>query len=480
MIRRLHLTFPVQTFGWVQLWVTITALTLAPLFFGSVDLFWVASWTILLSISALCGLAAPMSTEQSRILLVFLFLCGIYALVAIIQITPNLIDQLNDPAWRRTNELLELNTSPRISSRAQIPSIAVGHFLLFATSFLSGFSVGTSRRSSEKLIWFAQYSILLYVIYGLVAFVFAPDTLLWTNKVSYRGYLTATFVNHNTAATFVGAGTLLWFCLAFSSMQSLRVSSVRMLLLSRTNEALAIKIVLRSAAALTCLFGLLLTGSRGGLACSAMGLLVAMILMAANKWKLTRWRILALAITAFALTSIWVSGIGRIASQGLIDDNRLSVYSSSLRAIRERPLLGVGAGTFPDLFPAFRSSDVWTWGVWDYAHSTLLEIAFEMGIPVAAMIAAGALASVFILMRAAATRSERADRRVLAAIAGIATLSYLHSMIDFSLQIPGYFVVFGILLGCGLAKASAARTESRRTADRTAVKLISDRERVLS
>jgi O-antigen ligase len=480
MIRWIHLTFPIQAFRSIQFWSTITALTLAPLFFGSVDLFWVASWTILLSISTLCGPAEPMSTKQSRLLFGFLFLCGIYALVAIIQIAPNVIDQLNDPAWRRANELLELNTSPRISSRAEIPSIAVGHFLLFATSFLSGFSIGTSRRNSEKLIQFAQYSILLYVIYGLVAFVFAPDTLLWTKKVSYRGYLTATFVNHNTAATFVGAGALLWFCWAFSSVQSLRLSTVRMLLLSRTNEALAMKIILRSVAALTCLFGLLLTGSRGGLACTAMGLLVAMILMAANKWRLTRWRILALAVTAFTLTSIWVSGIGRIASQGLIDDSRLSVYSSSIRAIWERPLLGAGAGTFPDMFPAFRSSDVWTWGVWDYAHSTLLEIAFEMGIPVAAMIAAGTLASVFILMRAAATTSERADRRVLAAIAGIATLSYLHSMIDFSLQIPGYFVVFGILLGCGLAKASAARTESLRAADRTAVKLISDRERVLS
>jgi hypothetical protein len=51
-------------------------------------------------------------------------------------------------------------------------------------------------------------------------------------------------------------------------------------------------------------------------------------------------------------------------------------------------------------------------------------------------------------------------------------------MIDFSLQIPGYFVVFGILLGCGLARASVVGTESRR--ERTAVKLISDQEKVLS
>jgi O-antigen ligase len=480
MKRRLHLMLPVPTFKSVQLWATIAALTLAPLFFGSVDLFWVATWTILLSIGALCGLAVPTNSEQSRILLGFFALCSVYAVVAIIQITPNLIDQLNDPAWRQMSGLLNVNTLPRISSRAEIPALAVGHFLLFATSFISGFFVGTSKRRSDRLVQFAQYSILIYALYGIAALVFTPDRLLWASKVSYLGYLTATFVNHNTAATFIGAGAILWFCLAFSSVQSLRLSTLRMLLLSRTNEALAMKIILRSAAALTCLFGLLLTGSRGGLVCSAMGLLAAMILMAVNKWRLTRWRILALSVTAFALTSIWVIGIGRFGSQGLIDNNRLSVYASSIRAIKERPFFGAGAGTFSDMFPAFRDSDLWTWGVWDYAHSTLLEIAFEMGIPVAASVAAGALASVFILMRAAATASERVERRVLAAITGIATLSYLHSMIDFSLQIPGYFVVFGILLGCGLARASAARTESRRAADRTAVKLIADRQEVLS
>jgi O-antigen ligase len=474
MIGRSQSEFPVATFKVIQLWLTIAALALAPLFFGSVDLFWIAVWTILLSISVLCGVAAPTGAGQSRLLFGFLALCGIYALVAIVQIIPNAVGQFNDPIWRRANELLGLSTLPRISSRAEISPLATGHFLLFATSFVSGFSVGTSRRNGERLIWFAQYSILLYAIYGLAAFVFAPDMLLWTNKVAYRGYLTATFVNHNTAATFMGAGSLLWFCLAFSSAQSIRFSTIRMLLLSPSSETLALKMILRSAAAVTCLFALLLTGSRGGLLCSAMGLLVSMMLMVANKWKLPRRYILVFALTGFALSIIWLSNIGRIASQSLIDGNRLSVYHLTLQAIRERPFLGAGAGTFPDLFPAFRNSDLWTWGVWDYAHSTILEIAFEMGIPIAAMIMIAALGSVLILMRAAATASERADRRVFAAIAGIATLSYLHSLVDFSLQIPGYSIVFGILLGCGLARASAATTESRQAMNRTAINANSD------
>jgi len=455
MMRRPQSELPVAMFSSIQLWTTVVALILAPLFFGSVDLFWVAVWAILLSISVLCGVAAPMDTGQSRVLFGFFALCGIYTLVAIVQITPHVVDQLNDPSWRQANDLLGLDALPRISSRAEMPPLAVGHFLLFAASVINGFFIGTSRRNSDSLIWFAQYSILLYAIYGLAALILTPNMVLWAPKLAYRGSLTATFINHNTAATFIGAGAILWFCSAFSSLQqSSGFSSIRLLLLNRANEHLAFSFLARSGAALTCFFALLLTGSRGGLICTCLGLLVAIILMVANRQKPRFRRMVGWGAAALAVTVVLLSRMGRIGSQGLFDDGRWSVYGFCVEAIRQRPLLGAGFGTFEDLFPSLRADSFYSWGVWDYAHSTILEIAVEMGIPVAAMVMIAALASLFILARAA-LRSESRSRRPLAAITGIAVLSYLHSMIDFSLQIPGYLVLFGILLGCGLAKASA-------------------------
>jgi O-antigen ligase len=459
MMRRQKSEFSVAMVSSIQLWTTIVVLILAPLFFGSIDLFWIAVWTILLSVSVLCGFAAPMETGQSRILLGFLALCGIYALVAIIQITPHLVDQLNDPSWRRVDDLLGVDAPPRISSRAEMPLLAVGHFLLFATSFISGFLIGTSLRNSDRLIRFAQYSILISAIYGLAALILTPNMVLWAPKLAYRGSLTATFINHNTAATFVGAGAILWFCSAFSSLrQSFRFSSIRLLLLNRANEHLAFRFLARSGGALTCFFALLLTGSRGGLICSCLGLLVAIILMLVDRQKPRLWHMMLWATVALAVTVALLSRIGRIGSQGLVDDARWSVYEFCMEAIRQRPLLGAGLGTFEDMLPSLRADDFYSWGVWDYAHSTILEIAVEMGIPVAVMVVITALASLFILARAA-VKSEGRSRRSLAAITGIAVLSYLHSMIDFSLQIPGYLVLFGVLLGCGLARASATLAE---------------------
>jgi O-antigen ligase len=449
--------FWTTTFRAVQLWTTIAVVVLAPLFFGSVDLFWIVVWTIFLSISVLCGVTTPMNRGQGRVFLGFLALFGLYALVALVQITPHLIDGLNDPSWQRANELLGLNALPRISSRAEIPPLATGHFLLFTTAFINGFFVGTSRHDSAKLIQCAQYSVLLYAIYGLAALIFTPDMVLWAPKLAYRGSLTTTFINHNTAATFIGAGAILWFCYAFSTLQSFRFSSIRLLLLTQSNEHRAFRIIARSGGALVCFFALLLTGSRGGLICSCFGLLVAILLMATNRQKPRFWYIVVAGSGALSVTVAWLSRIDRIGSQGLFDDARWSVYGFCIEAIRQRPLFGAGVGTFGDVFPSLRANQISSWGIWDYAHSTILEIAVEMGIPVAAMIVFTAMASLFILARAA-VRSEGRSARSLAAISGIAVLSYLHSMIDFSLQIPGYLILFGILLGCGLARASSIET----------------------
>ena len=331
---------------------------------------------------------------------------------------------------------------------------SIGHFLLLVTSFVGGFFAGTSRRNGDILIAVARYAILAYAIYGLAALVLTPNMLLWVPKHAYLGSLTATFVNHNTAATFLGAGAILWFSSACLSLQSFHFSSFRILLLAPSSERIAFRIILRSAAGLTCFFALLLTGSRGGLICSSLGLLVAIGLMLASRLKPGVWYALGSGSAALAMVAVWLSHTARIGSQGFFDASRWSVYGLCIEAIRQRPLLGAGAGTFADLFPSLRTEDFNSWGVWDYAHSTILEIAVEMGIPVGAMVVIAAAASLFVLIRSALKSKDR-SRSSLAAIAGIAVLTYLHSMIDFSLQIPGYLIVFGTLLGCGLARSSS-------------------------
>src|SRR5262249_26459474 len=159
------------------------------------------------------------------------------------------------------------------------------------------------------------------------------------------------------------------------------------------------RLILRSAAGLVCFFALILTGSRGGLICTCIGLLVAIGLMIANRLKPGVWYALSSAAVGLVLTLGWLSQTGRIGSHGLFDGARWTVYGYTIEVIRKRPLLGVGAGTFADLFPSLRTPDLSSWGVWDYAHSTILEIAVEMGLPIAALVVLATISSVVILAR---------------------------------------------------------------------------------
>ena len=61
-------------------------------------------------------------------------------------------------------------------------------------------------------------------------------------------------------------------------------------------------------------------------------------------------------------------------------------YKATLRMIADHPWFGTGLGTFAEAFPAYRSADTSMWGTWDMAHNTLLEIATEMGLPIAALV----------------------------------------------------------------------------------------------
>jgi hypothetical protein len=445
----------------VQLWATAFVLVLAPLFFGSVDQFWIAVWIVVLSITTILGVSVPLNIVQVRVVWAFLSVCLIYAIVAVIQVVPGVLTSLDDSIWQQANDVLDTHVEPRISSTAQIPPLAIGHFLLVVTAFLSGFFAGTSKRGVSRIIFAARTAILIYAVYGLLALAVTPNLLLWVPKVAYRGSLTATFVNKNTAAAFFGCGAILWSCWTYFAVQSLEKSSLRVLLLNSLNERVAISLILRASAGLTCFFALLLTNSRGGLISSSVGLLVALGVLEIDRFKRRIGYAIALSICALVALAAWLTQMGRIASEGVIDDGRWHVYSLVAEAIGRRPLLGAGAGSFEILFPSLRTTELSSLGVWDYAHSTILEIAFEMGLPVAGMVTLAALASIFLLV----WRALKADQRYrvsLAAIAGIAVMTYLHSLIDFSLQIPGYSIPFGILIGCGLADATADRSSRRR------------------
>ena len=88
------------------------------------------------------------------------------------------------------------------------------------------------------------------------------------------------------------------------------------------------------------------------------------------------------------------------------------------------------------------------YGIYDRAHSTLLELAAEAGLPLASIVVIGWMIAFGVL--AHGVRTRRRDRIIPAAALSVGLLAVFHSLVDFSLQIPGFaIVVFGLLgVGC--------------------------------
>ena len=109
---------------------------------------------------------------------------------------------------------------------------------------------------------------------------------------------------------------------------------------------------------------------------------------AAQRWPLVLLQLMGGGVNA------------RFDAQGAADEGRIATWRETLRLIADHPWFGTGEGTFVWSFPSYRSADVSMRGVWDHAHSTLLEVAADMGIPFATLLTLVWILIIAILIRA--------------------------------------------------------------------------------
>ena len=195
---------------------------------------------------------------------------------------------------------------------------------------------------------------------------------------------------------------------------------------------------------------------------SLLGILIAVPLLLRRQLRFDRsvfW-ILALILAAPALGYVLLGGqvTERLGEHGLTGGGRWETYVSTIHLILDHPLLGSGLGTFQFIFPRYRSADVSIWGIWDRAHNTFLELAAEVGIPLAGLIAIAWILALILMLRG----SFRRQRGAILPIAGFVCclIAVLHSMVDFSLQVPGFAITTMALMGLGLAQSEREQIDS--------------------
>ena len=226
------------------------------------------------------------------------------------------------------------------------------------------------------------------------------------------------------------------------------------------------KIVVAGIAALMAA-SIFLSGSRGGMAAFVAQTIVLSVLLVRKRdgsWK--QPLMLGVFLAAVIVFLVWMGGneltrrlmsIHSEAREEISGGMRLSIDRDGLRMLFKRPFLGWGLGTFPIVYPEFRS--FYTTFFVNQAHNDYLQLLVETGL------AGFGIAVWFLVMvfRQAAGKLKDWTETASGALTVMALLGCIgilvHSFVDFNLQIPANAALFYVL--CAIA-ATAPLQESQR------------------
>ena len=232
--------------------------------------------------------------------------------------------------------------------------------------------------------------------------------------------------------------------------------------LAEQNERIAAGI---SAAVMT--GTVFLSGSRGGILAVLVEFAVLGFIVVRQKRALR----LAVGLGAFAIVLVslltWLGGhelTERVSSipgetrREISGGMRLTIDRDAVRMVRQKPVFGWGLGTFPVVYPEFRS--FYTNFFVNEAHNDYLQLLVEMGVLGFSVM----LWFLIVLYRTALSKIGKWTSDLGSAVTLACTLGFtgilVHSIVDFNLQIPANAAWFYVL--CTIAAAPPLLQRSRK------------------
>jgi len=325
--------------------------------------------------------------------------------------------------------------------------------LLYAAYGMLAFVVSQSFRRSSQFDWVLR----AITVYGglLAAFAIlqgiAPNgKLYWIWPLQQGGAIYGPYVNHNHYAGLMEMLTPVPLVLA----------ATRFTDGNRKLFVMAIAALMAGS--------IFLSGSRGGMLALAVQIVALTVLVLSSKkasWKqpllLGAFLILVIAFL------VWLGGneltrrlasIHTEAQAELSGGTRLTIDRDCLHMFLKRPLLGWGLGTFPIVYPGFRS--FYSTFFVNQAHNDYLQLLVEGGLAGFAI----ALWFLILLFRHAATKLKNWNQTTTGALTAAALLGCIgilvHSLLDFNLQIPANAALFYVL--CAIVASPPLHESQRR------------------
>lgn len=392
----------------------------------------------------------------------------LFALAAgwiVAQASPSILPSLAHPVWALAAEALGSPLQGSISVNPDLTWLALLRLLTEAIVFWLALQLCRDEARALALVRAVAAIGVAYAAWGLISFAIEPGRVLWFSNPAGKVGATSTFVNRNHYATYAGLGLV---CIAGLLLSTYRdnlgsTGGSSRHRLARLIETTGGRGVVPLGGAAVLFAALLLTGSRGGVISTIVGLVtLGLMLFAHARPRTSRSREAAVFAGVLGMAGLFLFGdlfFSRLADSGVQDAGRLSVYRIVLDMIRSAPLLGHGYGAFADAFPMFRDRSIGVTGFWDKAHNTYLEVFVGLG-----LIGGAALPGSIVLLARQCLNGVATRRRnelIPAVAVAAAALVGVHALVDFSVQLQAIALTFAALLGAGVAQSESSRISLR-------------------
>jgi O-antigen ligase len=205
-----------------------------------------------------------------------------------------------------------------------------------------------------------------------------------------------------------------------------------------------------------------LSGSRGGMIAFVLEIVLfgALTLMQRRNPRVALGLV---TLCAFSLAFLVFLGRGQVLGRlgDLAPGIRLNITKDCLRMFTHRPLVGWGLGTFPTIYPSYRS--FYTNLFVNEAHNDYAQVLVETGLLGFGLM----LWFLACLYRRGLPTSRRWEFKwdgalSLAALLGCTGILF-HSFVDFNMQIPANAALFYVLCALAASELPAQSSRSRRT-----------------
>ena len=272
---------------------------------------------------------------------------------------------LHHPIWQMSADALDRPVDGSISVNRDLTTLALLRLITAASVFWFALQLCRDASRANLLLWSIAAIVCAYAAYGLVAFGLTPGSVLWFENRHSRDFVTSTFINPNSFAAYAGTGfvVICGLILRLYRHEFIPLKDQFDFRIATFIEVTGQKGLALLGGAFVVLVALLLSGSRGGIASSALGLFVLAntYAEAAQTTGLQSSARLSLLLARFLWRQLLWSSVmclsGKLRGEGFRDESRMAVYRSRWdRSLTS--LLGYGYGTFADVFPMFRDQSV--------------------------------------------------------------------------------------------------------------------------